>query len=33
MQLKAIDVYEKTQQAMEDWEYRVDQEYELERIL
>ena len=29
MQLDGIDVDENTQQAMEDWQYWVDQEYEL----
>lgn len=29
IQLQGIDVDEKTQQAMEDWQYWVDQEYEL----
>ena len=29
IQLKGIDVDEKTQQAIEDWHYWVDQEYEL----
>jgi len=29
MQLEGIDMDEKTQQAIEDWHYWVDQEYEL----
>jgi len=29
MQLEGIDMDEKTQQAIEDWQYWVDQEYEL----
>ena len=29
IQLEGIDVDEKTQQAIEDWHYWVDQEYEL----